>query len=75
MPPFPFDSHAQGDWTPYASRGQFEVAEFLYQKVQMSAGKIDTLMDILSMMYDGHEPPFKSHDVLYKSIDAVTDPH
>lgn len=37
----------------------------------MSAGKIDTLMDIISMMYDGHEPPFGSHDALYKSIDAI----
>ena len=28
-------------------------------------------MDIISMMYDGHEPPFGSHDALYKSIDAI----
>ncbi|KAI9455985.1 hypothetical protein HD554DRAFT_2207366 [Boletus coccyginus] len=33
--------------------------------------KIDTLMDIWSMMYNGHDPPFRSHDALYKSIDAI----
>lgn len=51
--------------------GQFELVEFLYQKVQMSTGKIDTLMDILAMMYNGHELPSGSHDELYKSINAI----
>ncbi|KAI9457357.1 hypothetical protein HD554DRAFT_2030081 [Boletus coccyginus] len=37
----------------------------------MSTGKIDTLMDIWSMMYNGHDPPFRSHDALYKSIDTI----
>ncbi|KAI9567640.1 hypothetical protein HD554DRAFT_2322505 [Boletus coccyginus] len=69
--PFPLDYCAKGDWTPYASHAHFELAEFLYRKVQMSAGKIDTLMDILSMVYNGHEPPFGSHDALYRSIDAI----
>lgn len=37
----------------------------------MSAGKTDTLMDILASLYDGQDPPFGSHDDLYKSIDAI----
>ncbi|KAH0835018.1 hypothetical protein J3R83DRAFT_10753 [Lanmaoa asiatica] len=61
----------QGDWTPFTSRAQFELAEFLYQKVQMSAGKTDTLMDILASLYDGQDPPFGSHADLHKSIDAI----
>ncbi|KAI9463119.1 hypothetical protein HD554DRAFT_2175611 [Boletus coccyginus] len=40
-PPFPSDYCAQGNhWTPYASCAHFELAEFLYQKVQISTGKI-----------------------------------
>ncbi|KAI9566608.1 hypothetical protein HD554DRAFT_2205892 [Boletus coccyginus] len=58
-------------WTPYASHAHFELAEFLYQKVQMSIGKIDMLMDIWFMIYDGHDLPFRSHNTLYKSIDTI----
>ncbi|KAI9569773.1 hypothetical protein HD554DRAFT_2019509 [Boletus coccyginus] len=70
-PPLPFDPCVQGDWTPFTSRVQFELAEFLYQKVQMSAGKTDILMDILASLYEGQDPPFRSHDDLYTSIDAI----
>ncbi|KAG1857039.1 hypothetical protein DFJ58DRAFT_716023 [Suillus subalutaceus] len=34
------------DWTPYESRVAFETAEFLYTRNQMSAGQIDTLLDL-----------------------------
>ncbi|KAI6008900.1 hypothetical protein F5J12DRAFT_905227 [Pisolithus orientalis] len=37
----------------------------------MSAGKTDTLMDILATLYDHQDPPFASHDELYESIDAI----
>ncbi|KAI9462220.1 hypothetical protein HD554DRAFT_2041202 [Boletus coccyginus] len=70
-PPLPFDPCVQGDWTPFTSQVQFELAEFLYQKVQMSAGKTDILMDILASLYEGQDPPFRSHDDLYTSIDAI----
>ncbi|KAG9316936.1 hypothetical protein JVU11DRAFT_3019 [Chiua virens] len=71
VPLLPFEPCAQGDWTPFTRRAQFELAEFLYQKVQMSAGKTDMLMDILASLYDGQDPPFGSHDDLYESIDAI----
>ena len=56
---------------PFTSQAQFELAEFLYQNVQMSAGKTDILMDILASLYDGQDLLFGSHDDLYKSIDAI----
>ena len=37
----------------------------------MSAGKTDILMDILASLYHSHEPPFRSHDNLYKTLDAI----
>lgn len=69
--PLPLDHLAQDDWAPYESRAQFELAEFLYQKVQMSASKIDCLMQILAALYGDREPPWGSHDALYTSIDAI----
>ncbi|KAI5997773.1 hypothetical protein F5J12DRAFT_725092, partial [Pisolithus orientalis] len=71
VPPLPFEPYAQGDWMPFTSQVQFELAEFLYKSVQMSAGKTDTLMDILASLYDHQDPPFVLHDELYKSIDAI----
>jgi hypothetical protein len=37
----------------------------------MSAGKTDILMDILALLYKGDEPPFRSHNDLYKTLDAI----
>ncbi|KAI9459974.1 hypothetical protein HD554DRAFT_2323915 [Boletus coccyginus] len=37
----------------------------------MSAGKTDILMDILASLYEGQDLPFRSHDDLYTSIDAI----
>ena len=69
--PLPLNHLAQDDWTPYESCAQFELAEFLYQKVQMSTGKIDSLMQILAMLYGDRDPPWSSHDALYESINAI----
>ncbi|KIO14690.1 hypothetical protein M404DRAFT_118735 [Pisolithus tinctorius Marx 270] len=56
---------------PFTSWAQFELAEFLYKSVQMSAGKTDMLMNILASLYNHQDLPFASHDELYKSIDAI----
>jgi len=61
------------DWTPYESRLQFETAEFLFTRNQMSAGHIDTLLSLwaTSLLKHGDEPPFSNHAELYNTIDST----
>ncbi|KAG1765633.1 hypothetical protein EDD22DRAFT_978677 [Suillus occidentalis] len=60
IPP-PLTLKQPGDWTPYRSRLEFETTEFLYKKVQMSAGDIDKLMHLWGL----------DHWDLYSTIDET----
>ena len=61
------------DWTPYENRLQFEVAEFLFQRNQMSAGNINFLLRLwaVSLAVHNNEPPFSNATSLYKIIDSI----
>jgi hypothetical protein len=61
------------DWTPYEDRLQFETAEFLFKRAQMSGGNIDILLNLWAASLAKHhdEGPFSSHDNLYDTIDAT----
>lgn len=61
------------DWTPYESRVAFETAEFLFTRNQMSAGQIDTLLDLwaATLIQYNDSPPFASHRDLYGTIDST----
>jgi len=61
------------DWTPFQNRTEFETADFLYRRNQMSAGDIDTLLDLWAsslLKYNDH-PPFADHNDLYNTIDSI----
>jgi hypothetical protein len=61
------------DWTPYENWVAFETAEFLYTRNQMSAGQIDTLLDLWAATLIKHNdsPPFTGHRDLYETIDST----
>jgi hypothetical protein len=61
------------DWTPFENRSAFKLAEFLYKHDQMSAGKIDELLEIMSDVVgvSGGQPPFLDHKDVYRTIDAI----
>ncbi|KAG0700037.1 hypothetical protein DFH29DRAFT_983264 [Suillus ampliporus] len=61
------------NWTPYQSQVAFETAEFLFMRNQMSAGQMDTLLDLWAATLIKHDdsPPFVSHRDLYDTIDAT----
>ena len=61
------------DWTPYASRAEFELCDLLYRRNQMPAGQIDDLLDIVAAMNAaaGGETPFTTHKDLYSTINAT----
>ena len=61
-------------WDPYHDRIQFETADFLFHRNQMSAGDIDSLCALWSatLARHGESPPFKNHRTLYHTIDSTT---
>ncbi|KAL0957171.1 hypothetical protein HGRIS_003263 [Hohenbuehelia grisea] len=69
-PPPIHDNHSTNDYFPFRSRGEFEFADFLYRDIQMSAGKVDRLADILAAMYQDN-PAFANHKDLYATIDTI----
>jgi len=76
-PPPPPPVQSPTDWTPYRDRVDFELTEFLYKTVQMSAGSIDTLSQIIraSLIAHGTGPDdvdiFTSNSDLLAKIDAT----
>jgi hypothetical protein len=70
-PPPPDNVPAPDDWSPFNSRVEFETAKFLYMRNQMSAGDIDTLLELwaTTLLASDSMPPFANHRDLYKTID------
>jgi hypothetical protein len=54
------------------NRAEFEFAEFLFVDEEMSAGKIDKLLNILAALYPD-QPPVSDHKELYAIIDSITE--
>ena len=74
LPPPPRESDCEpDDWYPYQGRIEFEVADFLYRRNQMSASDIDTLLNLwgASTAAQGGTPPFQNHRDLYDTIDST----
>ncbi|KDQ05653.1 hypothetical protein BOTBODRAFT_122415, partial [Botryobasidium botryosum FD-172 SS1] len=72
MPPLP-QTYPANPFEPFESRHHFELAGFLFKKVQMSKGEINKLMmywaaDTLKYNADS---PFASTKALYKAIDGI----
>ncbi|EIW76544.1 hypothetical protein CONPUDRAFT_129795 [Coniophora puteana RWD-64-598 SS2] len=64
------------DWFPFNNQVEFETADLLYRRVQMSATHIDALLAVWGASLtkeDGSElpPPFLDHDKMYKAIDKI----
>ena len=76
------DTRDPTDWTPFHNRIEFELAEFLYKRCQMSGSNIDTLMELwaaYSALRDSDSEdvssfsllPFSDHKDMYSKIDAI----
>ncbi|KAF5315513.1 hypothetical protein D9758_019033 [Tetrapyrgos nigripes] len=71
--PIPNDNESN-EWAPFQNATEFEFAEFLYHKVQMSAGDIDTLSQFISELMAPEQSdnvPFHDHWEMYSLIDAI----
>ncbi|KAH8071048.1 hypothetical protein BXZ70DRAFT_1058347 [Cristinia sonorae] len=72
-PPPLHTSRTTADWSPFDSRLQFEMAEFLYKRTQMSQSNIDWLMDAFAAFGYSADlpPPFDNHRHMHSTIDAI----
>ncbi|KAI0629516.1 hypothetical protein C8Q77DRAFT_1220222 [Trametes polyzona] len=65
-------TQSSDNWGPFTNRVAFETADLLYRKEQMSAGNINTLLELWqASMRDGDTAPFKDSVHLYRSIDSI----
>ena len=57
----------------FDTRVQFELADFAFRDAQLSAGKVNTLMDLwaAAALENGGQPPFADKDQLHAAIDAI----
>ncbi|KAG2112034.1 uncharacterized protein F5147DRAFT_744677 [Suillus discolor] len=71
--PAPPPSKSRDDWTPYRNCIEFETAEFLYTRNQMSAGNINILLDLwaATLLKHNNKLPFADCRDLYKTIDST----
>ena len=60
------------DLSPFETRPQFDLADLLFRKNQMSGSNINELLQIwTSTLLPEEDPPFISKDHLYNTIDAI----
>ena len=61
------------DWTPYKSRLDFKIAEFLFSCNQMSGGDINILLELwaASLLKHNDELAFANHKDIYDTIDMT----
>jgi hypothetical protein len=68
------------DWTPFHNRVEFETADFLYKRCQMSGSNINILMELWAAYSALRDPqdtsslnllPFTNHRDMYSTIDAI----
>lgn len=62
-------------WAPFRSRDEFELADLLFRRAEMSKSNIDDLFSILKTRAagEGNEAPFANCADLYTTIDSITE--
>ncbi|KAH6901585.1 hypothetical protein BKA70DRAFT_1157797 [Coprinopsis sp. MPI-PUGE-AT-0042] len=65
------EGRMEDDFEPFLSATEFEMADFVYAKAEMSAGRIDELAQLLAQLYPDQPPPFANHKELYALIDSI----
>ncbi|KAI1790338.1 hypothetical protein LXA43DRAFT_1083303 [Ganoderma leucocontextum] len=72
-PPSPRTDARAGDWTPYNTRLEFELSEFLFKREQMSQSNVSFLLELWAadVVRYGGRPPFENHTEMFKVIDAI----
>ena len=71
--PPPRTNAKSSDWTPYRSRLEFELSEFLFKREQMSQTNISFLLELWAadVIRYGGDPPFEDHAEMLRVIDSI----
>ncbi|KAH7903898.1 hypothetical protein BJ138DRAFT_971089, partial [Hygrophoropsis aurantiaca] len=71
-PPLPIEK-SPNDWAPYRNRVEFETADLLYKRIQMSEGNMNLLFDLWAATLIKHndKPPFANQADLLAVIDST----
>ncbi|KAI9438995.1 hypothetical protein H4582DRAFT_2111280 [Lactarius indigo] len=71
-PPQPQEGAPEGDWSPFENEVQFQLADLIYRRAELSATNIDSLLQLWaqSMSQFDAPAPFESHKDLYALIDS-----
>ncbi|KAI9429761.1 hypothetical protein H4582DRAFT_1826008, partial [Lactarius indigo] len=71
-PPPPWESAPGGDWAPFENEVQFQLADLIYRRAELSATNIDTLLQLWAQSLSEFDSaaPFESHEDLYSLIDS-----
>ena len=68
----PWDRPPTDDFSPFKNRAEFELADLIYRKDQMSASSINDLLQIwAATLPEDQDPPFINQKNLYDVIDAI----
>ncbi|KAG6811290.1 hypothetical protein H0H92_008157 [Tricholoma furcatifolium] len=70
-PPPPWELPASDDYFPYDDRHQFELADLLFRRNEMSASVLNDLMQIWAARNNETDPPFQSTQHLHETIDST----
>jgi hypothetical protein len=74
-PPPPTEPADTNDYFPFKNEEEFQLANFLFSRVQMSAGNTTVLMDLWAAIQQADNieanPPFKNAKDLYDTIDSI----
>jgi len=74
MPPPRRETQPQGDWAPFDNEVQFKLADFLFRDAELSASKVDTLLDLWTQSLSEFSAPgpMKDHRELHALINLST---
>jgi hypothetical protein len=61
-----------GDWTPFDNEVQFQLADLIYCRAELSASNVDALLELWAQSVQDLDAfaPFKNHDDIYVTIDS-----
>ena len=62
---------SQPNWFPFTSQAQFETADFLFKKAEMSQADTDILMRLWAATTSDGRAPFLNHQEMLTTIDAI----
>lgn len=73
IPPEPPPAKASNDWTPFASRAGFELAEFAFTDAELSRRRVDKLLELwaATLIPHGSSPPIANNRDLLRQIDVI----